>query len=135
MDAMAEAMAMAEGEEDMDKKIEAALACPCLGDLKEGPCGPSFVYAFGCFMRSEHEDKGMDCLAEFAAFQACLQKHPEHVARIMEEPPAEGAAAAAAAGSGGGGGDGSSAGGAGGAAAAESTPQQPQPQHAVTPQT
>ena len=46
-----------------------ALACPCLGDLKEGPCGPSFVYAFGCFMRSEHEDKGMDCLAEFAAFQ------------------------------------------------------------------
>ncbi|KAL4442930.1 hypothetical protein ABPG77_008421 [Micractinium sp. CCAP 211/92] len=85
MDAMAEALAQAEGEQDMEKKIEQALACPCLGDLKEGPCGPVFVHAFGCFIRSEHEDKGMDCLPEFAAFQACLQKHPEHVARIMED--------------------------------------------------
>ena len=44
------------------------------GDLKEGPCGPTFVHAFGCFIRSEHEDKGMDCLEEFKAFQvpACL---------------------------------------------------------------
>ncbi|KAL4457652.1 hypothetical protein ABPG75_012517 [Micractinium tetrahymenae] len=90
MDAMAEALAQAEGEQDVDKKIEQALACPCLGDLKEGPCGPVFVHAFGCFIRSEHEDKGMDCLPEFAAFQACLQKHPEHVARIMEDPVAEG---------------------------------------------
>ena len=95
--AMAEALAGAEGEQDMDKKIEQALACPCLGkcpappacsrrtprrqaapplfrptppaegdmcivrcvlcagDLKEGPCGPKFVHAFGCFIRSEHE--------------------------------------------------------------------------------
>lgn len=30
-----------------------------------------FVHAFGCFIRSEHEDKGMDCLPEFAAFQVC----------------------------------------------------------------
>ena len=28
------------------------------GDLKEGPCGPTFVHAFTCFMKSEHEDKG-----------------------------------------------------------------------------
>lgn len=97
---MAEALAKAEGEQDMEKKIEAALACPCLGalprsgavlgtwlrfarrhgllpsrfacpqllpvalrfymrlaarpragDLKEGPCGPVFVHAFGCFIR------------------------------------------------------------------------------------
>ncbi len=132
MDAMAEALAQAEGEQDMEKKIEQALACPCLGepltrprlampagqmrkacsrcslasaqtpaprlhpggvhlcvlnkqsplviplrvcpagDLKEGPCGPVFVHAFGCFIRSEHEDKGMDCLPEFAAFQVGL---------------------------------------------------------------
>ena len=32
--AMAEALAAAEGEQDMDKKIEQALACPCLGDLR-----------------------------------------------------------------------------------------------------
>lgn len=30
---MAEALAKAEGEQDMEKKIEAALACPCLGAL------------------------------------------------------------------------------------------------------
>lgn len=93
--AMAEALAKAEGEQDMEKKIEAALACPCLGDLKEGPCGPVFVHAFGCFIRSEHEDKGMDCLDQFKDFQLCLQKHPEHVAKIMEA--GEGAAEAAAA--------------------------------------
>lgn len=29
--AMAEALAQAEGEQDMDKKIEQALSCPCLG--------------------------------------------------------------------------------------------------------
>lgn len=32
MDAMAEALAQAEGEQDMEKKIEQALACPCLGE-------------------------------------------------------------------------------------------------------
>lgn len=96
MDAMSEALASAEGETDVEKKIEQALACPCLGDLKEGPCGPVFVHAFGCFIRSEHEDKGMDCLPQFSAFQACLQKHPEHVAQIMEDPSADAATAAAA---------------------------------------
>ena len=30
--AMAEALALAEGEQDMEKKIEHALACPCLGE-------------------------------------------------------------------------------------------------------
>jgi intermembrane space import and assembly protein 40 len=37
--------------------------------LKEGPCGGAFVHAFACFIRSEHEDQGMDCLDEFKAFQ------------------------------------------------------------------
>lgn len=32
MDAMAEALAQAEGEQDIEKKIEQALACPCLGE-------------------------------------------------------------------------------------------------------
>ena len=31
--AMAEALSQAEGEQDMEKKVEAALACPCLGAL------------------------------------------------------------------------------------------------------
>lgn len=32
---MAEALAKADGEQDMEKKIEAALACPCLGALPQ----------------------------------------------------------------------------------------------------
>jgi hypothetical protein len=27
----------------------------------------------------------MDCLEEFKSFQACLNKNPEHVEKIMEE--------------------------------------------------
>lgn len=80
----AEALQHSEGEQDLEKKIDQALSCPCLGDLKEGPCGPTFVHAFTCFMRSDHEDKGMDCLDQFKDFQVCLQKNPEHLAKIME---------------------------------------------------
>lgn len=36
MEAMAEAMEAAEGEQDIDKKVEQALACPCLGGLGLG---------------------------------------------------------------------------------------------------
>lgn len=43
--AMAEALAKAEGEQDMEKKIEAALACPCLGALPS-PAGR------GCRLRA-----------------------------------------------------------------------------------
>ncbi|KAL4857952.1 Mitochondrial intermembrane space import and assembly protein 40 [Chlorella vulgaris] len=92
--AMAEAMSHAAGEENVEKKIEAALSCPCLGDLKDGACGPSFVHAFSCFIRSEEEDKGMDCLDQFKAFQVCLQHNPEHLAKIMaadDGAPPEGA--------------------------------------------
>jgi intermembrane space import and assembly protein 40 len=65
----AEALSGADGEEDAAKRVDDALACPCIADLKEGPCGPKFVDAFKCFIVSEHEDKGMDCLEEFRHFQ------------------------------------------------------------------
>jgi intermembrane space import and assembly protein 40 len=58
---------------------------PAAGDLKDGPCGSNFVEAFSCFIRSDHEEKGMDCLPQFAAFQECLRGNPEHVDKIMQD--------------------------------------------------
>ena len=38
--------------------------------------------------------QGMDCLPQFKLFQECLGKHPEHIARLMEDPEVEAATAA-----------------------------------------
>lgn len=43
--------------QELNQKVEEALACPCLDDLKEGPCGKSFVAAFSCFLKSQAEEK------------------------------------------------------------------------------
>ena len=43
--------------QELDQKVEQALACPCLDDLKEGPCGPSFIAAFSCFLKSRASEK------------------------------------------------------------------------------
>ena len=43
--------------QELNQKIEEALACPCLDDLKEGPCGKSFVAAFSCFLKSQASEK------------------------------------------------------------------------------
>ena len=42
-----------EDEESVQRKIDEALACTCVSDLKEGPCGEPFVEAFSCFIRSQ----------------------------------------------------------------------------------
>ncbi|KAL0027104.1 hypothetical protein WJX79_006376 [Trebouxia sp. C0005] len=63
--------------EELNQKVEQALACPCLDDLKEGPCGPSFVAAFSCFLKSRANEKGSDCVASFQAMQRCMVKHPQ----------------------------------------------------------
>ena len=39
--------------------------CPCLGGMADGPCGPEFKAAFSCFVFSEEEPKGMDCIDRF----------------------------------------------------------------------
>lgn len=75
--------------DDIDARIDEALQCPCVADLREGPCGTSFSGAFRCFIKSEHPDKGMDCIPQFKAFQECLQKHPEHVEGIMDDAEAQ----------------------------------------------
>lgn len=39
--------------------------CPCLGGMAHGPCGEDFKTAFSCFVFSEEEPKGMDCIEKF----------------------------------------------------------------------
>lgn len=39
--------------------------CPCLGGMADGPCGEDFKTAFSCFVHSEEEPKGMDCIEKF----------------------------------------------------------------------
>jgi intermembrane space import and assembly protein 40 len=51
--------------------------CPCLGGMAHGPCGQNFREAFSCFVFSEQEPKGIDCVEKFKAMQDCFREHPE----------------------------------------------------------
>ncbi|KDQ53552.1 hypothetical protein JAAARDRAFT_209908 [Jaapia argillacea MUCL 33604] len=51
--------------------------CPCLGGMAHGPCGPQFREAFSCFVFSEQEPKGIDCVEKFKAMQDCFREHPD----------------------------------------------------------
>lgn len=51
--------------------------CPCLGGMAHGPCGPQFREAFSCFVYSEAEPKGIDCVEKFKNMQDCFREHPE----------------------------------------------------------
>ncbi|CAN6249450.1 unnamed protein product, partial [Urochloa humidicola] len=84
----AEAMSFDEGdtEESIDAKVQKALECPCVADLKTGPCGGPFVDAFSCFLRSTEEEKGSDCVNPFIALQDCIKANPEAFSKeILEE--------------------------------------------------
>ncbi|KAH8828102.1 intermembrane space import and assembly protein 40 [Flagelloscypha sp. PMI_526] len=51
--------------------------CPCLGGMAEGPCGEKFKAAFSCFVFSEAEPKGINCVDHFRAMQECFREHPD----------------------------------------------------------
>lgn len=51
--------------------------CPCLGGMAYGPCGPQFREAFSCFVYSQEEPKGMECVDKFQGMQDCFRAHPE----------------------------------------------------------
>ena len=70
------------------------LECPCIKDLKEGPCGPQFVVAYRCFLDSKEEEKGADCIDSFHDMQQCFNDHPElydeYLRKGDEDPKAGG---------------------------------------------
>lgn len=51
--------------------------CPCLGGMAHGPCGPEFREAFACFVYSEDEPKGINCVEKFKGMQDCFRAHPD----------------------------------------------------------
>ncbi|GMM34093.1 Mia40 protein [Saccharomycopsis crataegensis] len=59
--------------------------CPCLGGMANGPCGEEFKEAFSCFVYSEAEPKGIDCIEKFKHMQDCFRKYPEVYAEELRE--------------------------------------------------
>jgi intermembrane space import and assembly protein 40 len=59
--------------------------CPCLGGMAHGPCGDEFKEAFSCFVFSEKEPKGIECVEKFKGMQDCFRKYPEHYKEELED--------------------------------------------------
>ncbi|KAL4974250.1 hypothetical protein BDW66DRAFT_140379 [Aspergillus desertorum] len=70
--------------------------CPCLGGMAYGPCGEEFRAAFSCFVYSEEEPKGMDCIDKFKAMQDCFRAHPDVYGAELDDDEEAGAEANAA---------------------------------------
>lgn len=45
--------------------------------MATGPCGEEFKAAFSCFVYSEQEPKGIDCVEKFKSMQDCFREHPD----------------------------------------------------------
>ncbi|KAK5633708.1 hypothetical protein RRF57_009422 [Xylaria bambusicola] len=67
--------------------------CPCLGGMAHGPCGEEFKAAFSCFVYSQEEPKGMDCIDKFQHMQDCFRLHPEVYGDELADDEEAGAAA------------------------------------------
>ncbi|KAJ7770137.1 hypothetical protein DFH07DRAFT_805883 [Mycena maculata] len=66
--------------------------CPCLGGMAHGPCGPEFREAFSCFVHSEDEPKGINCVEKFQGMQTCFREHPDvYASEIADDEEAENA--------------------------------------------
>ncbi|KAJ7045606.1 hypothetical protein C8F04DRAFT_1065458 [Mycena alexandri] len=66
--------------------------CPCLGGMAHGPCGPEFRAAFSCFVHSEDEPKGINCVEKFQGMQNCFREHPEvYASEIADDEAADAA--------------------------------------------
>ncbi len=51
--------------------------CPCIAGMTKPPCGEFFKEAFSCFVYSQTEPKGADCIEQFRRMQGCFEEHPE----------------------------------------------------------
>ncbi|XP_022141396.1 mitochondrial intermembrane space import and assembly protein 40 homolog [Momordica charantia] len=79
-----------EANESLDAKANRALECPCIADLRKGPCGVQFSDAFLCFFKSTAEEKGSDCVHPFVALQSCIKANPNAFSKdILDEEEKE----------------------------------------------
>ncbi|XP_057478642.1 mitochondrial intermembrane space import and assembly protein 40 homolog isoform X4 [Actinidia eriantha] len=88
---LAEAAAFGDNENgSLDEKAQKALECPCIADLRNGPCGSQFSEAFLCFLKSTAEEKGSDCVRPFVNLQSCIKANPNAFAKdILEDDEVE----------------------------------------------
>ncbi|KAJ5698363.1 Mitochondrial intermembrane space import and assembly protein 40 [Penicillium macrosclerotiorum] len=70
--------------------------CPCLGGMAHGPCGEEFRAAFSCFVYSNEEPKGIECIEKFKGMQDCFRQHPDVYGAELEDDEVEGGAPAPA---------------------------------------
>jgi len=51
--------------------------CPCLGNMPNGPCGPSFRDSFKCWVDTKDDEKKFSeqCFGLFQKWSSCLEKH------------------------------------------------------------
>merc|ERR1712093_173303 len=59
--------------------------CPCLGGMAHGVCGEEFKEAFSCFVYSQEEPKGGECIDKFRGMQECFRAHPEVYGEVIED--------------------------------------------------
>ncbi|GME83171.1 unnamed protein product [Ambrosiozyma monospora] len=45
--------------------------------MAHGPCGEEFKAAFSCFVHSQDEPKGIECLEKFKGMQNCFRLYPD----------------------------------------------------------
>ncbi|KAG1355174.1 hypothetical protein COCNU_07G012860 [Cocos nucifera] len=77
---------MPNGAESLDVKAQKALECPCVAELRKGPCGTQFTEAFVCFIKSTAEEKGLDCVNPFIALQDCIKANPDAFSKdVLDE--------------------------------------------------
>lgn len=86
------AAAGVQGEENNEQKSaynpetgEINWDCPCLGGMAYGPCGEEFKTAFSCFVYSEAEPKGINCVEKFSAMQNCFRQYPDYYAEQIKD--------------------------------------------------
>ncbi|KAG7032667.1 Mitochondrial intermembrane space import and assembly protein 40-like protein [Cucurbita argyrosperma subsp. argyrosperma] len=79
-----------EANESLEAKANRALECPCIADLRKGPCGVQFSDAFFCFFKSTAEEKGSDCVHPFVALQSCIKANPNAFSKdVLDEEEEE----------------------------------------------
>jgi hypothetical protein len=53
--------------------------------MAHGPCGEEFKAAFSCFVYSQEEPKGVDCIEKFKGMQDCFRAHPDIYGSELED--------------------------------------------------
>jgi mitochondrial intermembrane space import and assembly protein 40 len=82
---IAEADASSSSNDDPQARVDAALACPCVADLRSSTCGKSFDAALTCFMLAEERERGKKCVEEFVSLHQCMVKNASEFEAFANE--------------------------------------------------